>query len=115
MALVIAYIVFVLAGPLIFIALIRPRPTHGRFVQDAASVVMLVAAAFVMRHLGHGPVAAIGWLVAMWLGWIVTIAMVVQAIALRRGMGRQRKWSAAFGATATVLPWFGLSLAITAG
>ena len=115
MALVIAYMFFILVGPVIFIGLIQPTPTTGRFAIGAASAVMLVGAAFAMRQMaGTVPVAAIGWLAAMWLGWIVTIAMVVQAIALRRGFGRKRKWSAALGAAATMLPWFGLSLSISA-
>ena len=116
MALAIAYIVFVLVGPVVFVALIRPAPTRPRFVIGSLSAVGLMAAAQVMRVWGQGaPVATIGWLACLWLGWIVTIAMAVQAWALGRGMGRQRKWSAAMGAAAVTLPWFGLSLAMSAG
>lgn len=115
MALVIAYIVFVLVGPVIFLGLIRPRPTRQWFAMGSGSAVMLIGGAWAMRAFGQGvPVAAIGWLAAMWLGWIVTIATVVQAAAMTRAFGIKRKWSAALGAAATVLPWFGLSLAMTA-
>ena len=115
MTLVIAYIVFVLLGPVIFLALIRPRPTERRFAIGCASTVMLMTAAWMLRQVGNGAAEiTIGWLACAWLGWIVTIAMVVQALALKRGFGRQRKWSAAMGAAATVVPWFGLSLAMTA-
>ena len=115
MSLVIAYVVFVLVGPVVFVGLIRPAPTRARFAIGAVSALGLMGAAFAMRVWGQGaPVAAMGWLACLWLGWIVTIAVAVQAWALARGMGRQRKWSAAIGAAATVLPWFGLSLAMTA-
>jgi hypothetical protein len=115
MTLVIAYFVFVLLGPVVFLALIRPTPTVPRFAIGCASVGMLMGAAWILRQGGQGSVLlTIGWLACVWLGWIVTIAMVVQALALKRGFGPQRKWSAALGAVATVLPWFGLSLAISA-
>ena len=114
--LVIAYVVFVLVGPVILVALIRHRPTPQRFVMGVVSAVALILSAHVMRaQAGHVPVAAIGWLGAMWLGWIVTLAMVVQAVTLRLGQGKPRKWGATLGAAATVLPWFGLSLAMSAG
>ncbi|MDU8929300.1 hypothetical protein RXV86_18055 [Alisedimentitalea sp. MJ-SS2] len=112
----IAYVVFMLVGPVIFIGLIRHRPTRQRFVMGVFSALALIASAQVMRAtLGHLPVAAFGWLAAMWLGWIVTLAMVVQAVTLKLGRGRPRKWGATLGAAATVLPWFGLSLAMSAG
>ena len=115
MTLVIAYIVFVLLGPVIFLGLIRPAPSERRFAIGCASAVMLMGAAWLMRQTGPGTaMVTLGWLACAWLGWIVTIAMVVQALALRRGFGRQRKWSAAMGAAVTVVPWFGLSLAMSA-
>ena len=116
MHLVLAYVVFVGLGPLIFLGLIRPAPSAGRFLMGAASAVMLMAAAWAMRRVGGAdPVAAMGGLAAMWLGWIVTIAMLVQVATLRFGRGWPRRWSAALGAAATVAPWFGLSWAVTAG
>jgi len=115
MTLVIAYLVFVFLGPAVFLALIRPAPTLRRFAIGCVSVVMLIAAAWLVRLGGQDTSAmTIGRLACVWLGWLVTIAMVVQALALRRGRGRQRKWSAAMGAAATVAPWFGLSLAMSA-
>lgn len=114
MPLVIAFFVLVVLGPLIFLALIRPRPTVWRFAIGCASAVMLMCAAWLLRKTGQDMIAVAGWLACVWLGWIVTIAMVVQALALKHGFGRQRKWSAAMGAVATIVPWFGLSLALTA-
>ncbi len=115
MTLLIAYIVFVLVGPVIFLGLIRPKPSERRFAIGCASAVTLMCAALLMRPAGQGAdLATIGWLICAWLCWIVTIAMVVQALTLRGGFGWQRKWNAALGAAATIVPWFGLSLAITA-
>ena len=86
MILVIAYIVLVLLGPVIFLALIRPAPTGRRFAIGCGSAVMLMAAAFAMRQAGQdNAVVTIGWLACAWMGWIVTIAIVVQALALKRG------------------------------
>jgi hypothetical protein len=111
-----AYILFILVGPAIFVALIQAPPTRQRFVMGAASALGLMGAAFVLRGLGTGTGPdTLGWTACLWLGWIVTIATAVQAWALVRGMGRQRKWSAAMGAAAVTLPWFGLSLAVTTG
>ncbi|UYV37511.1 hypothetical protein N4R57_21730 [Rhodobacteraceae bacterium D3-12] len=114
MTLGIAYVVFVLIGPVIFLALIRPMPTRRRFALGVGSALMLVIAAWVLQGSEAGMAVQFARLGCIWLGWIVTIAMVVQALALRRGGGRQRKWNAALGAAATVMPWFGLTLAISA-
>ena len=87
MSLAIAYVVFVLVGPVVFVGLIRPAPTRARFAMGAVSALGLMGAAFAMRVWGQGaPVAAMGWLACLWLGWIVTIAVAVQAWALARGM-----------------------------
>lgn len=116
MAITGAYILFVLVGPMVLFALIQAPPSRQRFVMGAVSAAALMAAAFAMRGLGQPTQGtAIGCMVCLWLGWVMTIATAVQAWALVRGMGRQRKWSAAMGAAAATLPWFGLSLAMTAG
>ncbi|MDQ2090479.1 hypothetical protein [Marimonas arenosa] len=116
MELLIAYIVFILVGPVIFLGLIRPAPTRSRFAMGVASATGLLVAAYAMRVWGpDGAAVAVVWLACLWLGWITTIATAVQAWALVRGFGRQRKWSAAMGAAAVTLPWFGLSLTMTAG
>jgi hypothetical protein len=116
MMMVIAYLVFMGLGPLLFIGLIRPLPTLRRFLMGVASALMLIVGAWSMHRFGQGGVAEAGWLLCLWLGWLVTLAMVVQAVTLGRGHGRPRVWSAALGASASVLPWFGLSIAVvTAG
>ncbi len=111
MALVIAYLFCVGLGPVIFLGLIRPAPGARRFAMGCASAVMLMGTAWLMQALG----ATLGWLACLWLGWLVTLAMVVQAVTLRHGRGRPRKWSAALGAAASVAPWLGLSLALSTG
>ena len=116
MGLVMSYVVFIVVGPLVFLSLIRPEPTRQRFAMGVFSAVGLIVSGFVMRDASAGfPLAAVGWLIAMWLGWIVTIAMAVQGLTLRLGRGQTRRWGATVGAAAVTLPWFGLSLAMTAG
>lgn len=121
MMLGVAYVVFVVVGPVIFLGLIRPVPTRRRFALGVCAASGFVIAAWLLQGAGASDAAAGGGalvqlarLGCIWLGWIVTIAMVVQALALRRASGRQRKWNAALGAAATVVPWFGLTLAISA-
>ncbi len=112
MALILAYLVFFAVGPLIFLGLTRARPSRGRVFIGVVSVAGLMVAAWGLRDVAEGPVAVLGWLACLWLGWVVTIATAVQAVRLR--LPAIRKWSAALGAVATVAPWFGLSLAMGA-
>ncbi|WP_322867163.1 hypothetical protein U5922_013840 [Aquicoccus sp. G2-2] len=114
MMMVIAYLVFVGLGPLLFTGLIRPLPTVRRFTMGVASALMMIVGAWLMHRYGQGAAGDVGWLLCLWFGWLVTLAMMVQAVTLCRGRGRPRVWSAALGAAASVLPWFGLSLAVSA-
>ncbi|RAI54418.1 hypothetical protein DOO74_09335 [Rhodobacteraceae bacterium AsT-22] len=112
MALIMTYLVSFAAGPLIFLGLVRARPSRGRVLIGAVSVVGLMVMAWVLRGMAQGPVLALAWLACLWLGWVVMIATAVQAARLRMQLPNIRKWSAAAGAVATGAPWFGLSLAM---
>ena len=74
---------FVLVGPVIFVGLIRHRPTRQRFAMGVFSAFALIGSGYVMREVaGQGTVAMIGWLAAMWLG-----SLVVGMIQSRGGAG----------------------------
>lgn len=114
MPLGLTYIVVVLGGPLVFLALIWPAPTPRRFALGVMSAIMLVAAAWLLQGVGADKGIMFVRLICLWMGWIVTIAMIVQAIALKHGFGRHRKWSVTVGAAATIMPWLGLSVVVSA-
>lgn len=112
MALILAYLVSFAAGPLIFLSLVRARPSRGRVLIEVFSVVGLMGTTWVLRDMAQGPVLTLGWLACLWLGWVVMIASTVQAVRLRMQLPNIRKWGAAMGAVATGAPWLGLSLAM---
>ncbi|WP_137701227.1 hypothetical protein [Marimonas lutisalis] len=112
MALFLAYVTVFIAGPAVFLGLTRAAPSRHRVMMGAASVAGLMAAAWILKGVQQVDVIILAWLTCAWLGWVVTIATVVQAVRLRMGLTGVRKWSAALGAAATAAPWFGLSLAL---
>jgi hypothetical protein len=114
MVLIAAYMVFCVAGPVVFLGLTRAAPSRHRVAMGSASVAGLMLAAWWLKAQGGGDVVMLAWLACMWLGWVATIATGVQAVRLRLGLPGVKKWSAALGAVATVIPWFGLSLAVGA-
>lgn len=114
MALIAAYIVFFGAGPLIFLGLTRAEPSRHRVAIGSLSVIGLMLAAWMLRAQATSDPVVLAWLACLWLGWVVTMATGVQAVRLWLGLPGVRKWSAAVGAVATVIPWFGLSLAVGA-
>lgn len=114
MALILAYLVIFVAGPVFFLVLTRAYPSRGRVFIGVISVAGLMMAAWGLRDVARGPVSVLGAVACLWLGWVVTIATTVQAVRLRMQLPMVRKWSAALGAVATAAPWFGLSLAMGA-
>lgn len=113
MILVAAYLAIFAAGPLVFFALARPKPSLDRFMlHSATSVGFMVAGSLLWQQTGQAAMALA--LLCLWLGWVVMAVAAVQAVCFLHGKrGKIWRWSATLGATATVVPWFGLSLTLT--
>lgn len=111
MTLLTAYLVIFAAGPLVFMGLVRHRPGRDRFAMNSAAAIgFLVVGMLLWQQPGQA--AHVGALLCLWLGWVVMAAVAVQAVWLREQAGAVRRATAALGAAATVIPWFGLSLAV---
>ena len=105
----VAYVTVFVGGPVVMLLLIYPAPTWRRFVIGCLAVMALIGAAVLAaRTPGELGLLALG---AMWLAWVVMVAMCVQAVRLRNKGASARRWSATVGAMATAIPWLGLSLA----
>lgn len=100
-----AFILSFGAGPNLFAILMRLGP--GILAPVALVVVMAAGGALWLQI--HG--SLIGSLIALWLAWVLAVALVVMALRRRIGAGRARRWVTTLGLLTTTLPWFGLATA----
>ena len=105
-ATLIAFVLSFVAGPLICAAALR-LPEHISTLTVLA-LGMIGITAFGLTRQGDNPALS---LTAMWLGWVLAVAMV--ALALRRRIidPRARRLILILALLATTVPWFGLATA----
>lgn len=108
MTLLFAYAVMFIIGPILMLVLVRAQSGRKSHLLAGTVVVALIGGAVAGQNGGFELVS----LAMMWLAWVVLIAMCVLAVQSRYISNDIRKWSAAIGAMATVIPGLGLTLAI---
>ncbi|CUH79342.1 hypothetical protein [Tropicibacter naphthalenivorans] len=101
----IAFAITFVAGPLVCALVLRLPARVPLLAGLAASVVVAMGAAV---RLQTSDVTMS--LAAMWLAWVLAVAMVAQALR-RRVYGQTRRWVTVLALLATTLPWFGLATA----
>lgn len=104
----IAFAVVFVAGPLLVAGLLRLPATLA--VMSGLSLAVICAAALAVWLQGRTP---LGSLVSFWIGWVLAVAMVAQALRRRlAGQGQGPRRLILLGALiAAPLPWFGLATA----
>ncbi len=113
MRLALVFVAVFLAGPLMFWALARRSPTGAYFLMLWLGMTAMVAGAFalnayILPMAAEPLVTGLQIIALLWLAWIVMLAICVLAIRSSRVGPRTKRWTAAIGAMATTLPWFGL-------
>ena len=113
MKLVLIFLVIFTAGPVVFALLARASPSRRYFIALCVGAAALIGAALVIAKGGGAllptsPYPGLGAILAMWLAWIVVLALCFQAIKMRATTLGPLKAAYIIGAMATTLPWFGL-------
>ena len=101
----VAFVVSFVGGPLLCAAFLRMPSSLGMLLGLAAGVALTMAVALWLED--RDPLAS---LTALWLGWILAVAMVAHALFRRLGK-KARRWVFVVALLATPLPWFGLAAA----
>lgn len=105
-ATLIAFVLSFVAGPLLCAAAIRlPERTSS---VAALALAMVAVTAFGLSRQGSNPPLS---LTAMWLGWVLAVAMVALALRRRISQPGPRRLILIIALLATTLPWFGLATA----
>lgn len=102
----IAFTVTFVLGPLLCAALLQLPSRLWTLI--ALALGMVGSTLYALRLMGQDPARA---LLALWLGWVLAVAMVAVAIRRRITAPRARRWVTVFALLATTLPWFGLATA----
>ncbi|MGR3273273.1 hypothetical protein DU478_03805 [Thalassococcus profundi] len=100
-----AFAVTFLAGPFIYLMLVRAQ-TPLVLLPLALATLGSTGAAFALSK------SQLIWsLGSLWLAWVLTVTLLV--LALKQRLTQPRAWRACFviGLLATTLPWFGLAAA----
>jgi uncharacterized membrane protein (UPF0136 family) len=102
----IAFAVTFLGGPLVCALILRMPPRLPLLAGLSVAVVVTVSVALWQqeRHIALS-------LAAMWLGWVLAVAMVAQAIRRRLPAPQTQRVITVIAILATTLPWFGLATA----
>jgi hypothetical protein len=108
-----AFLLCFVFGPGLFWLIARRRATRPRFAATWGLSMFLIGTALALRHwimptYPDAPMAGIGVLLALWLAWILVLALAVMAIRARPVSFRLHRTAFALGAVGTTLPWFGL-------
>jgi len=100
-----AFAVTFLAGPFIYLMLVRTQ-TPLVLLPLALATLGSTGAAFALSK--SQPIWSLG---SLWLAWVLTVTLLV--LALKQRLTQPRAWRACFviGLLATTLPWFGLAAA----
>lgn len=113
MTLLAAFLVTFVAGPAAFWVVARREPSRSYFLFLWAVTLCLVCLAFglqawVLPSMPDALPVGLAIMMAIWLAWIVVLALVVLAIRGRNPGPAFNRYAFAIGAIATTLPWFGL-------
>lgn len=102
-----AFVVCFVVGPALFALVVRA----GRriVVPTALGVIAAVVAARFFQSRGVA-LAEVG---ALWLAWVLAVALVALALRIRLSAPSPRKLVMVTGLLATTMPWFGLATALT--
>ncbi len=120
MKFILIFLISFVVGPALFWILAREQP-HRRFfvfmwLSAIALIVTAVAAArWLVPAWAASPYPGLVVILALWLAWIVVLALCVQAVQLRARSDTISKGAFAVGAMSTTLPWFGLYIALLMG
>ncbi|MBR9837727.1 MAG: hypothetical protein GYB50_07570 [Rhodobacteraceae bacterium] len=106
---VLCFTLCVLAGPLVIAPVLQLRHSLTLVVAPA----MALAAALVLSLLTRGHEAWLASLLALWLAWMRTAAVVTAALRGRGIAPRARRCAPLAGLLATPFPWFGRATART--
>lgn len=102
----IAFALSFVAGPLICALLLRLP--HGIRTLLAIGLGVVISVTLALRLQMQAATAS---LVALWLAWVLAVAMVAMALRRRIEAPRPRRWVTVIAILATTLPWFGLATA----
>ncbi|MGP6089073.1 hypothetical protein [Antarctobacter jejuensis] len=102
----IAFLVTFLVGPLLVMLVLRLPARIGTLVILSATVIGAAGAAVWLQE--RAPLES---LVAFWLGWVLAVAMVAQAVRRRMPGPKVRRWTLIVALMASTLPWFGFATA----
>ena len=106
MAALVAFALAFVAGPALVLALLRLPPRLPVLTLQASGVFAAMVGALVLQGR-----SAPGLLAALWLGWLLAVTLVAQALRRRLPGPHTRRWTALGAALAAPLPWFGLATA----
>ncbi len=101
-----AFGVTFVAGPLLVLLLLRLPARIGTLITLSLSVIGAAGLAVGLQER-----APLGSLVSFWLGWILAVGMVAQAVRRRMPGPQVRRWTAIVALLAATLPWFGFATA----
>jgi hypothetical protein len=112
------WIIFAMAfivGPVLFLRLLRSRPSKTQFFKLGGIGFGATAGSFAVRYSSQSTdenaVSTIAVVGLIWLAWIAILAFVAQILRQQDPHSRRRRWTAVIGAVATTIPWFGLASA----
>ncbi|MBY6113836.1 hypothetical protein KUW09_02115 [Mameliella alba] len=94
------------AGPLLAAGLLR-LPLEARGIWRLAGLIFLCLGAALLLWAHH----ALGTLFALWLGWILAVVAMAQALRRRQTSATARRWTTRGALVSCALPWFGLAMA----
>ena len=111
-----AFLVFFVAGPLIFRGLTQRDPSRRQLRVISLVTLALSLGSLAVRYgfapqWGDNLILTIAGILLVWLAWIGMLAFGTQMLRrLDRGP-RMRRWTGLLGAMGTTAPWFGLAFA----
>jgi len=114
------YLVVFIAGPVLLNLLVKQDRSIIFFTGLAvAAAALTITALAIDRAIDRANLPTnsltLVMLIALWLAWVLTIAICVRAIRAQFPARQMRRWSAVIGTIATTIPWFGLSAATYLG
>ncbi len=104
-----AFVATFVVGPLLCAAAMALPGRLAPLIGLAIGVVAAVTLA--LRWQLQGGPAQLWSLVALWLAWVLAVAMVARALQSRLDTPRARRILTILALLATTLPWFGLATA----
>jgi len=116
MMLAAAFLVFFVAGPLVFREVTRPDPSQTQLRVIASVTAVLALGGLAVRYgfapqWGNDLILTCAGILLIWLAWIGVLAFGTQALRRADNGLRMRRLTGVVGALGTTVPWFGLASA----